>query len=75
MVGCDSRRNLDYSTGLKVTCGRLEEEKGFLWYGIVQLLDVIDIVPANSDDLRILDFENALRRKKGLMHLFAVFHK
>lgn len=51
MVSCDPCWNLDFPARLEIARGGLEEEERFLRYSVVQLLYMIGIVPANSDDL------------------------
>lgn len=43
--------NLKVSTRSKVAGCGLEEEKWFLWTHIVELLDVVGVVSADSDNL------------------------
>lgn len=41
-----------WGVGWQVRGGRLEEEEGFLRNGVVEFLDVVEVVSADSDDLR-----------------------
>lgn len=72
MVSCDPCWNLDFPARLEIARGGLEEEERFLRYSVVQLLYMIGIVPANSDDLLTSE---GMFREAGLAHLFAMLHK
>jgi hypothetical protein len=57
VVRIHSLGNLYFASGGHVTGCRLEEEERFLGDGVVQLLDMVDVVPAYGDDLCIYEKE------------------